>query len=222
MRTIYHLWLSPEARAVRMALAEKGLEFDLKLEKVWDRRLDFLAMNPAGDVPVLVEPDGTTVAGSHVIYEYLEEIYPEPTLLPGSALDRAEVRRLVMWFEGKFGREVTENLVGEKVMKRFMKMGEPFMPAIRAGLDNIHYHLDYISYLNERRRFLAGDTFSLADIVAACQVSVIDYIGDIPWDLHPGAKDWYARIKSRPSMKAVLADVIPGLAPPAHYADLDF
>ncbi|HEX2752604.1 MAG TPA: glutathione S-transferase family protein, partial [Alphaproteobacteria bacterium] len=135
---------------------------------------------------------------------------------------RAETRRLVAWFDHKFNAEVTENLVGEKMMKRFLKMGEPHGPSIRAGHANIHYHLDYIGFLTERRRWLAGDDISLADIAAAAHLSAIDYIGDVPWDEHKAAKDWYARIKSRPSFKPLLDDVIPGFAPPSHYQDLDF
>ncbi|GIL39395.1 glutathione S-transferase family protein [Roseiterribacter gracilis] len=221
-RLLYHLWLSPFSRKVRVLLTEKGLPFELKVEKTWERRTEFLAMNPAGDVPVLVEPDGTTLTDSQVIAEWIDETQPAPSLIGPDPLQRAETRRLVQWFDGKFNIEVTENLVGERVMKRFLKLGEPHAPAIRAGLANIHYHLDYIGWLAERRTWLAGDDFSLADITAASHLSCIDYIGDVPWEQHDAAKDWYARVKSRPSFRAILADHIPGLSPPSHYADLDF
>ena len=222
MRTLYHLWLHPASRKVRLALAEKKLDFDLKIEKVWERRTDFLAINPAGDVPVLIEPEGTILTDSQVISEYLNEVYNNIDLLGHDALQRAETRRLVSWFDDKFNAEVTENLVGEKMMKRFLKMGEPHGPSIRAGHANIHYHLDYIGFLTERRRWLAGDNISLADISAAAHLSAIDYIGDVPWDSHKAAKDWYARIKSRPSFKPLLDDIIPGFSPPVHYQNLDF
>lgn len=223
MRILYHLWLHPFSRKVRLVLAEKQLDFELKIEKVWERRTEFLAMNPAGDVPVLIEPDGTTLNNSGVICEYLDEVYQDNgSLLGKSAIQRAETRRLVAWFDSKFNREVSENLVGEKMMKRFLKMGEPHGPAIRAGHANIHYHLDYISFLTERRSWLAGDDFSLADIAAASHLSAIDYIGDVPWEDHPGAKDWYARIKSRPSFRPLLHDIIPGSPPTEHYKNIDF
>ncbi len=222
MRTLYHLWLHPASRKVRIALAEKGLDFDLKIEKIWERRTEFLAINPAGDVPVLIEPDKTILTDSQVICEYLNEVYNKIDLIGREPLQRAETRRLVSWFDQKFNAEVTENLVGEKMMKRFLKMGEPHGPAIRAGHANIHYHLDYIGFLTERRRWLAGDDFSLADITAASHLSAIDYIGDVPWDEHRAAKDWYVRIKSRPSFKPLLEDVIPGFAPPVRYQNLDF
>lgn len=221
MLTLYHLWLSPYARKVRVALKEKGLEFEMKLEKVWERRPEFLALNAAGTVPVLVDGD-TTLADSGVICEYLEEVYPDKALIYGTPVQRAEVRRLVAWFDQKFAREVSDNLYREKMMKRFLGLGEPNSSAVRAGYQNIHYHLDYIGWLTERRRFLAGERFSLADIAAAAHLSSLDYLGDVPWDQHVPAKDWYARIKSRPSFRPLLADHIPGAPPPKHYADLDF
>lgn len=222
MRTLYHFWLSPFSRAMRVMLAEKTLPFDLVLEKPWERRPDFLALNPAGDVPVMVESDGLVLAGAYAIAEYLDETYPERSLIGGDAAVRSETRRLTDWFNVKFNHEVTQNLVGEKIMKRLSGEGYPQATAIRTGLAEIHTHMAYISYLADRRRWLAGDYISSADIAAAAHLSVLDYIGDVPWDEHPGAKDWFARIKSRPSFRPLLADRIPGLPPPPHYADLDF
>ena len=223
MRTLYHLALSPFSRKVRVVLREKNLDFELKVEKVWERRPEFLALNPAGTVPVLIDEDGTTLAESGVICEYLEEVHPgERNLLGDKPAERAEVRRLVAWFDQKFSREVTDNLLREKMMKKFLGLGEPNSSAIRAGYSNIHYHLEYIGWLTERRKFLAGDRYSLADVAAASHVSCLDYIGDVPWADHPRAKDWYARIKSRPAFRPLLGDLIHGAPPPKHYADLDF
>ena len=222
MRTLYHLPLDPGCRQIRVTLAEKKLDFEAKMEKVWERRKPFLRLNPAGEVPVLIEPDGTSLPGAVVIAEYLEEAYPEPDLLGATPLDRAETRRLIVWFTDKFQREVTANLVDEKIMKRFLGLGHPDTAAIRAGHGNIRYHLDYIAWLSERRRWLAGDAFSLADIAAAAQLSAVDYLGDVPWEDFGETKDWYARVKSRPAFRPLLADLIPGIPPPKHYADLDF
>ena len=219
---VYHLWLSPFCRTVRIVLAEKNLEFEMQVEKLWERQEDFLALNPAGDLPVLVEPDGKILSDSGAIVEYLDEANPEPPLIGRSPAIRAEVRRLAAWFDKKFDAEVTQNLVDEKIMKRFLGLGEPNSQAIRAGSTNIHVHLDYISYLTEERRWLAGNDFSLADITAAAHLSCIDYLGDVPWNNHEPAKEWYARIKSRPSFQPLLGDHIPGCPPPRHYADLDF
>jgi glutathione S-transferase len=222
MRLLYHLWLSPFSRKIRIVLQEKGLDFTLRAEKVWERRPEFLALNPAGEVPVLIEPDGTVLAEATTIAEYLDEVYRDKLLLGLNAIDRAEVRRLVAWFDVKMSREVTDNLVGEKMMKRLLGVGQPNSTAIRAGKANIVYHLDYVSWLAERRRWLAGDHFSLADISAAAHLSALDYLGDVPWQDHEPAKEWYARVKSRPSFRPLLADHVPGTPPPTHYADLDF
>lgn len=222
MRTLFHLWLHPHSRKVRLALGEKHLKFEALIEKIWERRTEFVAMNPAGDVPLMVEEDGTVLSNSNVICEYLEETYPDHDLLGSDPIDRAEVRRIVGWFDIKFNREVTEYLVGEKMMKRFLKLGEPHGPSVRAGHANIHYHLDYIAYLNERRRWLAGDKITYADLAAAAHLSAIDYLGDVPWDEHPVAKAWYGRVKSRPSFKPLLEDRVPGYAPAPHYTQIDF
>lgn len=222
MRTLYHLSLDPGCREIRILLAEKRLDFALETEQIWQRREGFLKINPAGEVPVLIDEDGAAIPGTRVITEYLEDAYPETSLIGASPLDRAETRRLAEWFDVKFAREVSKNLIEERITKRFLGLGTPSAAAIRAGLTNIHYHLDYIAWLCDRRRWLAGERFTLADIAAAAQLSCVDYLGDVPWDEHGGAKDWYARVKSRPSLRPILADHVPGVAPPKHYADLDF
>jgi glutathione S-transferase len=222
MRMVYHLWLSPASRKVRLTLGEKKLEFDLEVEKTWERRPEFLALNPTGKVPVMVEEDGAVYADSVSICEYLDESVPEPPLIGRQPAARAEVRRLVAWFDEKFRLEVTDNLVGEKVLKRFLGLGEPSVDAIRAGIANVHNHLEYVSWLADSRNWLAGDDLSLADLAAAAHLSCLDYLGDVPWEDHPRAKEWYAKLKSRPSFRPLLKDSIPGLPPPKHYTNLDF
>ncbi|AJD54245.1 glutathione S-transferase [Thalassospira xiamenensis M-5 = DSM 17429] len=222
MRQLHHFWLSPFSRKVRLVLAEKKLEFELKAEPVWERRDAFLSLNPAGEVPVLEEEDGTVLCDSTVICEYLDEVYTDTPLLGSDAKERAEIRRLVAWFDGKFNREVTDHLLGEKLLKRFFSTGTPDTKILRAGRTNAAYHLDYIGWLFERRNWLAGEHLTMADIAAAAQISVIDYMGDINWSKHPRAKDWYMRIKSRPAMRDILADRQASFPPSPHYADLDF
>jgi len=222
MRSLHHFSLQPQSRRVRIQLREKKLDFDPIAEKPWERREGLLALNPAGETPILVEESGAAIAGAYAIGEYLEEAYVEGPLLGRSSVQRAEVRRLVAWFDGKFEREVTQNLLFEKMVKRLLGQGGPDSGAIRAGKANIRVHLDYISWLSDRRNWLAGDDFSLADIAAAAQISAIDYLGDVAWDQHREAAEWYARVKSRPSFRQILADTWPGTQPPPHYADLDF
>lgn len=222
MRSLHHFSLQPQSRRVRIQLREKKLDFDPVAEKPWERREGLLHLNPAGETPILVEETGAVVSGAYAIGEYLEEAYAENPLLGRTPLARAETRRLVAWFDGKFDREVTQNLFHEKMLKRLLGQGGPDSGAIRAGKANIRIHLDYISWLSDRRNWLAGEDFSLADIAAAAQISAIDYLGDVAWDQHREAAEWYARVKSRPSFRQILADTWPGTQPPPHYADLDF
>ena len=222
MRTLYHLWLSPSSRKVRLVMAEKKLDFEMKIERTWERRDEFLSLNPTGKVPVLVEDDGSVIADSTAICEYLDELHPDPPLIGQGAAARAETRRLVAWFDEKFRIEVTDNLIGEKVDKQFLGLGEPSVAAIRAGLANLKIHLDYISWLADSRNWLAGDELSLADLAAAAHLSALDYLGDVPWEDYARVKDWYARLKSRPSFRPLLKDRIPGLTQPKHYANLEF
>jgi glutathione S-transferase len=222
MRYLYHLPLSPFSRKIRLALSEKRLPFELRMEKVWERRPEYLELNPACTVPTLLEDNGLAIPDSGVICEYLEEAYPDISLLGRTLAERVEVRRLVAWFDGKFADEVSKNLVGEKFMKRLAGRGNPDANALRVGYTALRHHLQYIGWLAETRKWLGGANISLADFAAAAHLSVIDFAGDVDWTVSPAARDWYARVKSRPCFRGVLADRVPGITPPAHYADLDF
>jgi glutathione S-transferase len=222
MRVLYHLPLSPFARKVRLVLAEMRLPFELRLEKTWERRAEYLELNPGGTVPTLIEDNGLVIPDSAVICEYLDEAYPDSSLMGRTLAERIETRRLVAWFDGKFAAEVTHNLYGEKYLRRLTRRGNPDPAAIRTGYTAMRYHLDYIGWLAENRKWLGGATLSVADFAAAAHLSTLDYIGELDWSVSPAAKDWYARIKSRPSFRGVLADKVADMTPPSHYQDLDF
>lgn len=211
---------------VRLLTAEAGIAVTLIEERPWNRRPDFLQLNPAGEVPVLVIEGGPALVGSGPISEYLAETGSAAALMPEDPESRAEMRRIIDWFTRKFDREVTRNLVTEKIDRRFMPKelggGPPDASAVRAGLANIRPHLKYIGYLADRRNWLAGDKLSLADLAAAAHLSCVDYLGHVPWGESAAAHDWYARIKSRPSFRPLLADQVAGMKPPPAYADLDF
>jgi glutathione S-transferase len=132
------------------------------------------------------------------------------------------VRRLVAWFDGKFAHEVTRNLLGEKFMKRLMGRGNPDARALREGYQALRQHLEHLGWLAETRTWLAGPALSLADFAAAGHLSALDFAGEVDWSVSAPAKEWYARIKSRPAFRPLLGDRVPGVMPPAHYADLDF
>ena len=221
MFRFFHAPLSPFCRKVRLVLSEKKLEFELIEEKYWEKREDFLTLNPFGQVPVLQNSE-ITLAESSAICEYLNEKFPDPELLPNNIEDRAEVRRLVSWFDDKFNREVTQKLVYERITKKIIGKGFPEAKNVKVGMQNIKFHIDYMSSLLEYRQWLAGNEMTLADFAAAAHFSVLDYSRDVDWDRSNLVKDWYAKIKSRPAFRSLLADHLAGFPQPPHYADLDF
>lgn len=202
-------------------MSEKKMLFVLKDEEPWNLSADVYKLNPAGDLPIFLS-DGNVVCGNYAISEYLEEFNKEIKLLPDDIKARAEIRRLVEWFDDKFYREVYRNIVYEKVHKRFAKGLAPDSKILKIGLNNLNFHLEYIDWLIERRNYLGGEELTLADITAAAHLSIIDYLGDVPWDSYRNAKIWYSKMKSRPSFKEILKDSIKGVLPAKHYADLDF
>ncbi len=224
MPKLYQFALDPYCRRTRLALSEKSESCTLVDERPWPPTETLLNFNPSGLLPVLVEDSGLAICGSEALGEYLEESRAsEKTLLPGNAYQRAEIRRLVAWFDVKFYTEVSEPLLTEKVVKRFMPVASaPDMARVRLALQRLKPHLDYVAWLAEERSWLAGEELSLADLAAAAHLSAIDYLGDINWAENPVAKSWYQRIKSRPAFRVLLADTVPGMAPSASYADLDF
>jgi glutathione S-transferase len=221
MARLYHVPLSPFCRKVRLSLAEKKVEVELVEERYWEADPDFMRRNPAGKVPVL-KIDGVMMCESAAICEYIEETRPDPALMPKDPVARQEVRRLVGWFDDKFHHEVTSKLLYERVNKKVMKLGYPDSSNVKAGAKAIKYHLDYMTWLLDHRRWLAGDVMTLADFAAAAHLSALDYISDVDWNRSEVVKDWYAKIKSRPAFRSILADQVPGFLPPKHYNDLDF
>jgi glutathione S-transferase len=230
MLTLFHHPFCPHSRFVRLALNEYGLEVRCVEERVWERREPFLIMNPAGTTPVLVEEGRPPIPSAAIVAEYLDEtvgsVAADRRLLPLEPERRVEVRRLASWFNDKFFAEVSGPLVMERLYKRYMPAerggGPPDTDAIRAARANIRYHLAYIGWLVRERDWLGGDRLTYADLAAAAHLSAADYLGDVPWTEDEAAKTWYARVKSRPSFRPILADTLPGIPPSKTYADLDF
>jgi glutathione S-transferase len=227
MPQLYHFPLDPFSRRMRLALAEYGVACEAIEQKPWEPDAAIYELNPAGTVPIFVEDNGLAVSGIEALTEYLEETrIGKITLIPGKAADRAEVRRLVGWFDTKFYAEVSEPVLTEKIIRRFLKRehggGAPDIGRVRKALERVKHHLDYVSILVDSRKWLAGDHMSLADLAAAAHLSAVDYLGDVPWNEFKLAKVWYQRIKSRPSFRPLLADSIRGVSAPPAYADLDF
>lgn len=230
MPVLYHHTLSAGCRYVRLVLAEYGEEVELREVEPFRRVEEVVKLNPAGTIPVLSDDNAAVVSPAAVIAEYLAETrgvrFGEDSLIPATATERAETRRLIAWFGDKMHAEVTRPLVDELVLKRIIPVasggGSPDSTAIRAGRSNIRYHLQYVGYLVERRDWLCGNRMSLADLAAAAEISCLDYAGEVPWEGNEAARIWYARVKSRLSFRPILADRVKGAPPAAHYGDLDF
>ncbi len=228
MIELLHFPLSAASRFVRLILGECEISPTLIEERPWERREEFLIINPAGTLPVLVEDRGPPVCGAWAISEFLDETRSfalgDHALLPESSDGRAEARRLTDWFLNNFEAEVNSYLFSEKVEKPMRRDGDrsPNSSALRAARTNIRTHLSYIAHLTTARNWLAGDKMSYADLAAGAALSVADHLGEVPWTDNEEAKDWYARIKSRPTFRPLLADTVRGVVPPGHYTDLDF
>lgn len=222
--------MSSASRFVRLILAEYGYQTEFAEEQPWEKRRDFLALNPAGTLPVYVDDSMRALCGATVISEYLDEtngvLKRDRRLLAEDPFQRAEIRRLTEWFMQKMEQDVTRPLVRERIYKLQMRPehggGAPDSKVLRTSRANIRQHMKYLSWLAGSRQWLAGERMSYADLAAAASVSVLDYLGEINWAEAPTAKDWYQRIKSRPSFRPLLAERVRGVTPVSHYADLDF
>ena len=135
---------------------------------------------------------------------------------------RAEIRRLTEWFDEKLFREVVEPLMNERMRKRLVSKESPDTRILREAMRVANNHLDYVDYLLDHRRWMAGPGLSLADFAAAAHLSVIDYLGALDWRGHKQTKDWYAVMKSRPSFRPLLGERMEVIVPPAHYDKVDF
>ena len=221
MVLLIHHTTSPYARKIRLQMSEKKMLFILKDEEPWCLSADLYKLNPAGTLPVFLN-DGSVIAGHYAISEYLEETIPESPLIFGNPKQRADIRRMIDWFDDKFYREVYRNIVMEKVHKRFSSGQAPDSKILKMGLNNLGYHLEYVEWLLEKHQYLAGEELSLANVTAAAHFSIIDYLGDVPWDEFSASKLWYSKLKSRPSFKDLLKDTIRGILPSKNYTNLDF
>src|SRR3712207_3153758 len=223
MWQLYQFPLCPFSRKVRLMLGEKGIAHELVRESPWQQRDEFLDLNPAGQTPVLVENEkGDILIDSQVICEYFEETIEKSPMIPGTAQNRAEVRRLVAFLDQNLYGEVVRPLMEERMRKRLVNRDPPDTRVLREAMKTANAHLNYLDYLPAHRRWLAGPVLSLADLTAAAHLSVADYLGGLDWRGHKQTTDWYAVIKSRPSFRPLLGERMEVIAPPAHYDKVDF
>lgn len=223
MWQLYQFPLCPFSRKVRLLLSEKGIGFELWRENPWEHRDEFLDKNPAARTPVITQAErAITLVDSRAICEYFEETVDKNPLINGTAPMRAEIRRLVALFDENFFGDVTGPLLHERMKKRLVYRQSPDSRVLREAMKLAHEHLYYIDYLVDTRPWLAGATMSLADLAAAAQISVADYLGGLDWTGHDQAKGWYSVFKSRPSFRPLLAERMEVIQPPAHYADVNW
>ncbi len=223
MWLLYQFPLCPFSRKVRLHLGEKGVGYELVRENPWERRDEFLDLNPSGQTPVLVERERKiTLAYSSAISEYFEETVEASPMISGTAQNRAEIRRLVAWFDEQFFAQVTAPLLHERMEKRLVKRESPDAGMLRTAMKNANQLLDYVDWLLDHRNWLGGAALSLADLAAAAQISVCDYLGGIDWRGHEQTKGWYAGLKSRPSFRPLLSERMEVISPPLHYDMVDF
>ena len=168
MWTIHQFPLCPFSRKVRILLREKGVPFALQRLDPWKAADDFFDMNHAGRVPVVEETEkGIVLSDSTAICEYFEETVDKAPMINGSALNRAEIRRLVALFEENLFGDVTMPMLHERMKKRLVLRQPPDSRMLREAMKNAHAHLDYVDWLIDNRQWLAGPTLSLADLACA-------------------------------------------------------
>lgn len=222
MWQLYQFPLCPFSRKVRLLLSEKGIPYELVRENPWERREEFVNLNPMARTPVLRNTErDITLIDSRAICEYFEETIEKSPMINGTATTRAEIRRLVALFDENFFQDVTAPMLHERMMKRLFTRQPPDSRLLRESMKLAHEHLYYMDWLIDNRPWLAGATMSLADLAAAAQISVADYLGGIDWTGHEQTRGWYSVFKSRPSFRPLLSERMDVIQPPEHYADVN-
>lgn len=222
MYKLYYMPMCAASRAAKIILHEKGIKFHSINEPIWKRRIDFLKINPEGELPVVTDGEENKIIGYFSLAYFLEESEEKKNLIGSNPLSRLEVRRICKWFDHKFCKEVYQNIVEERVFKNLKGLGNPSSEFLKAGRTNLKNHENYFEWLLNNRTFLAGEFFSIADIIYATYLSTLDYLGEVDWGRISLTKKWYAKIKSRPSFRDILEEKIFTIPATKHYKNLDF
>ena len=222
MYTLYHFPLCPFSRKLRVMMNEKEINYDLKLYEFWNKNKQNYKLTKFGSVPILVA--GKNVfQHSYLASSYLERVYNNVELIPKDFNKNLHVKTMCLWFEEKFFNDVVYHFLYQKVINFLSSNTSPDTNVLNIAKENLIHYFNYIESILAHSTWIAGDFFTLSDITAACQISVLDYLGIIDWKKTPPAiVDWYCVIKSRSSFQSLLEDRIIGFQPPAHYGKLDF
>ncbi len=194
--------IGPNPRMVKMYMAEKGI--DMPLEEIdlmggANRQEDYLKVNPAGQLPALQLDNGDIISEITTICEYLEEKNPTPVLVGATAEERAETR---MWIR-RIDLGICEPLANGFRFSEGLPMFQSRMRCIPEAADGLKACAqDKIKWLNEQlegKQWIAGDRFSLADILL---FAFLDFGVSVGQALDPANKNivaWFDRVKARPS-----------------------
>jgi len=221
MYTLYHYYLCPSSRFIRLVLEEYKIAYDIQLENYWKPQKEFLLLNPAGHLPVLINLDNYALIGANVCMEYFKSLNLKPNLMNDEYKEQAEIRRICHWFEIVFKKEVLDPIIYEKVYSRVVESINPNSNNIRSALQNLNFHIQYFDYLLKHRDWIVGDSLTYSDLIASANFSTMDYLGLLDFGKCQHIKEWYLKLKSRPSFKILLKDQIVGLNPDNNYKYID-
>ena len=221
MLTLYHYQLCPSSRFIRLLLDEYKIEHITQLENYWKPQDEFLLINPAGHLPVLIDNSNFPIIGFNACVEYIRDMDLNPNIFPDDYRKKAEIYRLYHWFDTLFKKEVLDPIIYEKVFSRVIENLTPNSLNLRNGMQNLGFHIKYLEYLLRDKDFLVADTITSCDFFAAANLSVLDYLGLLNLGNYPKLQVWYFKLKSRPSFKNILKDYIVGLTPNENYKLLD-
>jgi len=214
MRRLVHLVFQPASRLVRLMAGEKRLVID-----------PHQAEDAHAHMPVFTDLDGAECFGLWAIVDHLEGAYPEVPLVPETPAERRETLRWLDWSMYVLNDHVTKKIVYEKANPRFTgapSRSTPDMNVIRGGREALRELMPMLGKTVDLHGYLVSRACTLADLALAAHLSDLDYFGEVPWDTNVPLREWYMRMKSRPSFRSLLADRVPGQPPMSHYAELDF
>ena len=221
MFTLHHYYLCPSSRFIRLILEEHKINYIVQLENYWKPQKDFFKINPAGHLPILINEENYAIIGSNACLEYFKDLNLKPDLVGKNYKDKAEIYRLYYWFETLFKKEVLDPIIYEKVFSSVVDNITPNSSNIRAAIQNLGFHINYFDYLLKNQDYLVTNNLTYLDFLASANLSILDYLGLLSFEDNDNIKDWYFKLKSRPSFKTLLKDQIAGLNPDEKYELID-
>ncbi len=205
MLKIYGALLSPFVRKVRCVLAEKQVPYELIATNPFDKSSEFLRRSPLGRIPALDDEEGRSLADSTVIVEYLEERFPSPPLFPRDPYDRARVRWFDEYADGGMAQSLTAKVFFQRVISAKLIKGGCDEAVVQSGLKELPTFLGYLERELAGRQHLVAETFTLADVSVACQLINLRHANvEADPKEYPAVTGWFARVTSRPSLKALI------------------